>query len=298
LSNVASADSYVLVTAARNEASYIGRGIVSVLKQSILPKAWAIVSDGSSDDTDQIVRGFAERHAFIRLKRLDRCSGRSFASQAHALNAGVSMMADIDYTYIGMMDADITLEPCYYEEIIHRFQAEPDLGIAGGFIYEKKSGVFRSRIHNRTRSVPGAVQTFRRACLEHIGPFVPLRYGGLDTYAELRASFLGFRSRAFPDLRAFHHRRTGGADAPLAAFYKSGCMEFGIGYRLSYELMSCLSRAQMPPYFAGSVAKMIGYLVRFFRGDTPEVPLEMVRYLRKVQLERMLSVFQSPACRH
>ena len=45
---------YVLVTPARNEAAYIKKTIQSVISQTILPIKWVIVSDGSTDGTDEI----------------------------------------------------------------------------------------------------------------------------------------------------------------------------------------------------------------------------------------------------
>ena len=50
---------YVLVTPARDEAAYIEETIKSVVAQTILPLRWVIVSDGSTDGTDEVVRKFA-----------------------------------------------------------------------------------------------------------------------------------------------------------------------------------------------------------------------------------------------
>ena len=47
---------YVLVTPARNEADFIEETLKSVTSQSVLPLKWVIVSDGSTDGTDDIVR--------------------------------------------------------------------------------------------------------------------------------------------------------------------------------------------------------------------------------------------------
>ena len=48
-------DSYVLVTAAYNEEAHIADTLRSVANQSALPRRWVIVSDGSTDTTDEIV---------------------------------------------------------------------------------------------------------------------------------------------------------------------------------------------------------------------------------------------------
>ena len=48
---------YVLITPARNEADYIGLTLKSMAVQTLRPLKWVIVSDGSTDGTDEIVRG-------------------------------------------------------------------------------------------------------------------------------------------------------------------------------------------------------------------------------------------------
>ena len=49
----------MLITPARNEEAFIEETIRSVLAQTVLPRRWIIVSDGSTDRTDDIV----QRHA-------------------------------------------------------------------------------------------------------------------------------------------------------------------------------------------------------------------------------------------
>ena len=53
---------YVLVTPARNEETYIEKTIQSVVSQTIRPRRWVIVSDGSTDGTDDIVKKYAAEH--------------------------------------------------------------------------------------------------------------------------------------------------------------------------------------------------------------------------------------------
>jgi len=56
---------YVLVTPARNEAAFIEQTIRSVVAQTVLPVKWVIVSDGSTDGTDEVVRKLADKHDWI-----------------------------------------------------------------------------------------------------------------------------------------------------------------------------------------------------------------------------------------
>ena len=62
--------SYVLVTAARNEAEFIELTIRSVVAQTIRPLKWVIVSDGSTDGTDEIVRNYARDYPWIDLVQM------------------------------------------------------------------------------------------------------------------------------------------------------------------------------------------------------------------------------------
>ena len=59
--------SYVLVTPARNEAALIEQTIRSVINQTVLPMKWVIVSDGSTDGTDEIVKKYESEFKWIKL---------------------------------------------------------------------------------------------------------------------------------------------------------------------------------------------------------------------------------------
>jgi len=70
---------YVLITPARNEETHIEQTIVSVVGQTMRPARWVIVSDGSTDRTDEIVRRYAAIHEWIELVRMPERKERHFA---------------------------------------------------------------------------------------------------------------------------------------------------------------------------------------------------------------------------
>src|SRR5262249_17850246 len=105
---------YALITPAWNEEANLERVIRSIVAQALLPVAWVIVSDGSTDRTDEIARSYAARHGWIRLLRRERSAVRSFAGKAHAVNAGYQALASLDFDLIGNLDADISVPPDYY----------------------------------------------------------------------------------------------------------------------------------------------------------------------------------------
>ena len=85
---------YVLVTPARNEAQFIELTLKSVIGQTVRPAKWVIVSDGSTDGTDDIVAPLRRRAPVDRAACGCR-SGRSGISPArsHAFNAGYARLA-------------------------------------------------------------------------------------------------------------------------------------------------------------------------------------------------------------
>ena len=68
-----SVGNYCLISPARNEAEYIKQTLDSVLGQTVLPKRWIIIDDGSTDDTPAILAEYAAKHQFIEVHiRADR----------------------------------------------------------------------------------------------------------------------------------------------------------------------------------------------------------------------------------
>ena len=94
---MSSVDSYVVITAARNEAEFIELTIRSVVAQTVRPVRWVVVSDGSTDDTDEIVRRYAAVHPWITLLRMPERRERHFAGKAHAFNTAREHLNDLEY---------------------------------------------------------------------------------------------------------------------------------------------------------------------------------------------------------
>ncbi|MCC6448363.1 MAG: glycosyltransferase, partial [Chitinophagaceae bacterium] len=79
-------EKYILVTAACNEQEIIEKTIHSVINLIHKPVEWIIVSDGSTDNTESIVRKYALENSYIKLLTNDRKEGRDFASKVYAIN--------------------------------------------------------------------------------------------------------------------------------------------------------------------------------------------------------------------
>lgn len=282
---------YILLTAAKNEETYIEETIRSVLRQNLLPVAWFIIDDGSTDRTPQIVERFAAQHPFICLRRIGSASNtRDFGSKDKAINMTYQAVRELGFDYVGVHDADITLErEDYFESILGEFQRNPALGITGGFIYERVRGVWQCRKGNSPDSVPGSVQMFRRKYFELMGGFTPLRYGGSDSLAELDVLVAGGEVFSRPDLRVFHYRPTSSAAGIWRGIFRSGLEDASLGYHPVFEVFKCLRRLTCRPIMAGSAVRFCGYLWWKVMGRKPVIQPAKVAFLRKQQLTKLKS---------
>jgi glycosyltransferase involved in cell wall biosynthesis len=281
--------SYILLTAARNEEAYIEKTIESVLSQTILPRKWVIVDDGSLDDTSKIVRKYGEHHQFICMLQRNKTAHRDFASKVDALNDGFDFLGEISDEFIGNLDADITFGPSYYADLIGRFKNNPSLGIAGGFVYEERGGAFQSRRSNSTQSVGHAAQLVRRECFKAIGGYLPLRYGGEDWCAEISARMAGWCVEAFPEIKVFHHKSGGPVNKRVGAAFRQGLMDYSLGSLALFELFKCLVRISERPFVIGAVSRLAGFSLGHLRRDEIAVPREVAELLRREQKERLWS---------
>jgi poly-beta-1,6-N-acetyl-D-glucosamine synthase len=278
---------YVLVTAAYNEEAYIERTIRAVIQQTHLPRKWVIVSDASWDRTDQIVTEYAGHYGFIELLRMGEKHVHNFASKVCALNRGVDCLKDLDYDFIGILDADVSFEPSYFGLLLDQFGRDPCLGLAGGFIHEERNGRFSARVGNSIRSVAGAIQLFRRECFDKLGGFVPLEYGGEDWCAEIIAKMNGWRVEAYPTLKVFHHKGIGARARGLRPWYREGLADYSLGSHPLFEVLKCFRRLGVRPYVLGALARFSGFLSAYCRREKRSAPVAVVEYLRSEQKARL-----------
>src|SRR5581483_2643124 len=164
---------YVLITPARNEAQFIEATIQAVISQHILPAKWVIVSDGSTDGTDKIVKKYEKQYAWIELVNAPERTERHFAGKVHAFNAGYARVKHLAYDVIGNLDADITFGPDYFEFLLRKLKNNPKLGVTGT-PYTENSKRYDYRFTS-IEHVSGACQLFRRKCFEEIGGYTPIR---------------------------------------------------------------------------------------------------------------------------
>jgi len=289
---------YVLITAAKNEESYIENTIRSVLNQSVKPEKWIIVSDGSTDSTNDIVEKYKHEYKFIDLTALPPNIERNFSSKVNALNQALKKIEGMKYDFIGNLDADVTLDKNYYEDVFRTFQANPKLGVAGGIILDCIGDkVYPQNISLNT--VAGAIQVFRKECFEKIGYYTPFKYGGEDAYMEIVARMMGWDVQTLAELKVHHHRPTGTGMGSLSkANLRSGKMFYSLGYSSVFLLVRCFYRIFDKPVLIGSILSIWGYFSAFIKKEKCPAGDAFINFVRSEQRERLKSLLPFHKKRH
>lgn len=275
---------FALITPARDEQAHLQRTIEAVCSQTAKPSRWIIVDDRSTDRTASIVSSYLPSCKFLRLLRMSEGSGRNFGHKANAFNAGLQLLKDCEYEFIGNLDADIALPPDYFNNILGEFRSNPALGIAGGIVETKfRSGFVRFKI--AADSVPGAVQLFRRGCFEQIGgAYMVLERGGIDAAAEIMARMKGWEVQSFPEYAVREFRLTGTAsNGLLRSKYNEGARFHSLGYDSAFYLTRAIYKMTERPFLAGSIAAAAGFLKARLGHRPIALPCDVVAHLRAEQ---------------
>jgi len=284
---------YIIITPAYNEAEYIERTIKGVLAQSVLPEKWIVVDDGSTDSTAEIVQRYAEEHKWIQYIHRTRESEQSYyRSNVYAIMLGYEQVKKTDYDFLAILDADIGLPNDYYERIFERFSRDEKLGVASGVYQDLVNGRLRKVLNDR-RSTPKAIQVFRKECFEQIGGYLPLKYGGEDTCSCIMARMNGWKSWSFPELTVVHNKPvgTGHAGNMLKIRFRHGLNEYGLATHPLFMIAKSLRRCiREGPFVSGGIARMAGFLYGYCLREKRQIPDDMVRFIRKEQMRRLLNL--------
>lgn len=103
-----------------NYGRFIREAIDSVLAQTYAPLEILVVDDGSTDDTEQIVRAYGDRVRYIRQQN---------AGVGAARNTGI---ASARGEYVAFLDSDDVWLPEKLAKEIARFETDPELGLVYG----------------------------------------------------------------------------------------------------------------------------------------------------------------------
>jgi glycosyltransferase involved in cell wall biosynthesis len=278
---------YVLITPARNEAEFIELTLKSVISQTVRPLKWVIVSDGSTDGTDEIVSKYLADNPWIELVRMPERSERNFAGKVLAFNAGYAKVEEMRFDAVGNVDADASFDEDYFAFLLQKLAANDSLGLIGTAFRETSQGFYDYRFVS-IEHVTGICQLFRRQCFEDIGGYTPVKGGAIDRIANIAARMKGWKTRTFTEKMYLHHRAMGTAQQSLLrARFKDGAKDYSVGSHPLWELFRTVYQMRNAPFIIGGLTLLLGYTWSFVRGVRRPVSEEMTRFVRREQMQRL-----------
>jgi glycosyltransferase involved in cell wall biosynthesis len=277
---------YVLVTPARNEQDNIEKSIKSMVAQTVLPLKWVIVSDGSTDRTDDIVQKYRPENPWIEIVRMPEHADRQFAAKVNCFNAGYARVNGLDFDIIGNLDADISFEPDYFEFLLWKFESDQHLGVAGTpFVEDGKH--YDYRVTN-IEHVSGACQLFRRQCFEEIGGYAPIKGGGIDWVAVATARMKGWKTRTFLEKTCLHHRKMGtGNTSPKLTWFRQGKKDYFLGHHPLWEIFRTFYQMTRKPYVLGGSLLFLGFATACIERMEKPISKELLEFIQQEQMRRL-----------
>jgi glycosyltransferase involved in cell wall biosynthesis len=280
---------YAIITPARNEGAHLLNTINAVVSQTVRPRKWIIVDDGSTDNTGRIIDDAAQQHSWIKaVHRPDRGYRKAGSGLVETFYEGFALIREEPWDFVCNLDGDISFEPSYFEQCLKRFSSDPKLGIGGGTVcIAVKGGLVEESKGDPKFHVRGAAKIYRRGCWDAIGGLV--RAPGWDTVDECKANMLGWTTYTFSDIRLVHHRPTGNAYGAWKTSFKYGRAGYLTGYHPLFMLGKCLKRLRNRPYCLVSVGLLAGFLGGYFARLPRSSDPDLIRYIRKQQIRRILN---------
>lgn len=280
---------YVVITPVRDESAFIEKTIKSMITQTVLPREWIIVDDGSTDGTPNIVKRNCHQYGWIKLIRNPAARNRrdiGGGAPAKAFNLGLKHLSTESYDFLVKLDADLSFEPNYFELLLKEFADDPKLGIAGGRIYDFRNGMTRPS-RSYALHVAGATKVYRRECFHDIGGLVEsVGWDGID---EITARMKGWKTLTIQNLRILHHRRTFSSEGNiLVGFIRRGRIDYLLGFHPFFELLKCShTMASARPYILSGLFMAYGYVKAALKREQRPVTSEFIQYLRGTQMQRL-----------
>ena len=100
-----------------NCGRFVAGAIESALGQTVRPAEVVVIDDGSTDDTESVIRQFGDKVTYIK---------QSNAGVSAARNRGV---AESSSEFIAFLDADDIWEPTKLEKQLAVFESDPEIGL-------------------------------------------------------------------------------------------------------------------------------------------------------------------------
>lgn len=279
---------YILCTIARNEEKNIETVLRDVNAQVVRPKLWILIDDSSDDNTPKIITEYTGKFKWMKLIRFNGKRAprillhisrlKAFASEC-AIN--IAKSEGIGFEFLGMLDADIHIEPDFYSRMIRRMSEDKEIGLIGAQIKSvAKDG--NLKIEKARDDLPGsATMLCRKKCFADIGG-VPANMFPEDAIMIARAKLLGWKTERNKSIVAVQNRLSGTKQGYFNGYVLRGERVHYLRYSTDYVALRTVSiLVREGPSAAGCF--LWGYLKCLIRGSQRLEDKALIEYFRRVR---------------
>jgi len=263
-----SSKNYILITPCKNEAKNLPNLIKSISSQSITPIVWLIINDASTDGTYEILKMAAKYHDWIIDIQLNEKSERDRGMHLASItkmgfDTAITYCTEhgFDYEYLGNIDADLTVEPDFFENLITELENNPELGIAsGGTDYTIGSKIVRAKISFDEPS--GGDMLIRKKCFEDCeGVKVSYAY---DSVLKAKAKLKGWKTMRFEDNIATEIRDVSSAEGYWKGYLHKGKVAYYLNYNPIHVIGKSVLFFSIKPHYTG-LAFLLSYFINMVK---------------------------------
>ena len=260
-------EEYILITPAKNEENNLPDVADSVIRQTIKPKLWVIVDDGSTDDTPIIIGNLENKFEWIISIRLPPQARDITFHYAYVCKKGFDYTVEyceengIGYKFIGLLDADTELEEKYFEKLINEFRKDRNLGIASGSVYYDING--KPQWDKSNENLPrGTGRLWIKDCFLDTGGY--LAEASPDSISNVKAMLHGWKIKQFKYIVEIQKRKTSGAEGLWKGYKTDGWMAHYLNKHPLLVFLNMIYIITKKPYYVG-IAFLYGYLMSVFK---------------------------------
>jgi poly-beta-1,6-N-acetyl-D-glucosamine synthase len=275
---------YLLITPVKDEIQNFPSTINSLMSQHLLPAAWIIIEDGSTDGTRELVKDLEDKFSWIKAIYNEPGVKRQVGGE-FILKQALDIMNIDDYDYLIKMDADLVFEKDLFRKIFEEFENDTKLGIAGGSVFIQHRGRLieegYTELHTR-----GPLKFYRRECYKDIEGIEP--NFGWDTIDEIKARMAGWRTKTIRSCVIIHMRPTQTAQGFVNGMKNMAKASYYIGYHPLFLMVRGIIKMRHKPYVVGGLSMIAEYLLNYFKRNPRISDENIIRYVRKQQVRKLL----------
>jgi glycosyltransferase involved in cell wall biosynthesis len=277
---------YVLVTPVKDEELNLRDAATGIMSQSEPPSLWVIVDDGSKDRTPEVIRDVMNQQNWIIGLRLPEHPRDVYQHYAEVCMKGFdhaieySKKHDIDFEFVGLVDADTILDRDHFKRLMNEFQMNRKLGIASGGLYYEKDGRMLLEITDNV-SPRGTGRLWRKDCFFETGGYALLP-APPDSISNIKAVIHGYEVKQFRSIAAIQMRPTSSAGGLWKGYEERGRALYFMNAHPLIVLMNMVNSSIQEPHFKG-LAFLVGYVRAFVERMEKIADGEIREYYWKVR---------------